>query len=154
MQSETKFVELVIVNDNSQVSHVAGNKLRYFMCLLLKDQGLVSRKTRKLSGPKANFKTQTCWIVAQFLGHSQFCFGTDSFILLFFKIIKTLILNTNITNPKQLSGPEKLSGLSRNGPQICDPRFDFSTYPDEISFAKFEKLIIVDSEPVHLSVVY
>ena len=30
MQSETKFVELVIVNDNSQVSHVAGNKLRFF----------------------------------------------------------------------------------------------------------------------------
>ena len=30
-------MELVIVNDNSQVSHVVGTKLRYFMCLLLKD---------------------------------------------------------------------------------------------------------------------
>ena len=29
-----------------------------------------------------------------------------------------------------------------------------TTYPDETSFAKFEKLIIVDSEPVHLSVIY
>ena len=134
MQSETKFVELVIVNDNSQVSHVVGNKLRCFMCLLLKDQGLVSRKTQKLFRSEGKFWIKACWIVAQFLSPqtSQFCSGTDSFIALFSKyIIKTLILNANITNTKQLSGPEKLSALSRNGPQICDPRFDFSTYPDK-----------------------
>ena len=89
MQSETKFVELVIVNDNSQVSHLAGNKLRYFMCLLLKDQGLVSRKT------------QTFYVGRQILNQnllnsctvpspqtSQFCFGTDSFIVLFSKLLK------------------------------------------------------------------
>ena len=68
--------------------------------------------------------------------------------------MKTFILNANITNTKQLSGPEKLSGLSRNGLQICDTRFDFSTYRDKILFAKFEKLYPVDSGPVHLSVVY
>ena len=39
MQSETKFVELVIVNDNSQVSHVAGNKLRFFYVLITQRPG-------------------------------------------------------------------------------------------------------------------
>ena len=41
---------------------------------------------------------------------------TESFTLLIFKIIETLILNANAANKKQLSGPEKLSGLSRNRP--------------------------------------
>ena len=92
MQSETKFVELVIVNDNSQVSHVAGSKLRYFMCLLLKDQGLVSPKTRKLFGPegKLNFKTQNLLNSCTVPGPqtSQFYFGTDSSIVLFSKLLK------------------------------------------------------------------
>ena len=33
-------------------------------------------------------------------------------------MIKTLILNANTTNTKQLSGPEKLPGLSRNRPLV------------------------------------
>ena len=33
-----------------------------------------------------------------------------------FKIIETLILNAHITNPKQLSGPQKLAGRSGNRP--------------------------------------
>ena len=56
MQSETKYVELVIVNDNSQVSHVAGNKLRFFMCLLLKARSSFLERPGNFSGPKANFK--------------------------------------------------------------------------------------------------
>ena len=34
-------------------------------------------------------------------------------------MIKTLILNANTTNTKQLSGPEKLLGLSRNRPEAA-----------------------------------
>ena len=34
-----------------------------------------------------------------------------------FKIVETLIWNVNAANTKQLSGPEKLTGLLRNRPQ-------------------------------------
>ena len=48
---------------------------------------------------------------------------TDSFFVLciILKSSLTLILAANTTNTKQLSGPEKLSGFSRNGP--VDPVF-------------------------------
>ena len=151
MQSETKFVELVIVNDNSQVSHVAGNKVQYFICLLLKDQGLVSRKTQKLFRSEGKFYIKTCWIVVQFLAHKQFCFGTDGFVALFSKLLK---LECKHNKHKTAFRAQKVIGTFEKRAQICDPRFDFSTYPDEILFAKFEKLSVVDSEPVHLSVVY
>ena len=34
-------------------------------------------------------------------------------------MFETLILNANMTNIKQVFGPEKLSGLSRNGPLVA-----------------------------------
>ena len=37
-----------------------------------------------------------------------------------FKVIETLISNAKATNTKQLSGPEKFPGLSRNGPQAFE----------------------------------
>ena len=37
-----------------------------------------------------------------------------------FKVIETLISNAKTTNTKQLSGPEKFPGLSRNGPQAFE----------------------------------
>ena len=54
-------------------------------------------------------------MVAQFLAHKTVTIAslTDSFILLLFKIIETLILNANAANTTQLSGPKKLPGLSR-----------------------------------------
>ena len=72
------------------------------------------------SGPKANFKITTFWKVAQFLSHKPVTFAslTDSFIVLFLKIIETLILNANTTSTKHLSGPEKFPGLSRNRPLV------------------------------------
>ena len=55
---------------------------------------------------------------------SQFCFLTWYFHCIIFKIIETLILNANTVYIKQLSGPEKLSGRSRNGSvgrnQLCN----------------------------------
>ena len=56
-----------------------------------------------------------------------------------FKIIDTLILNINAAITKQLSGPEKFPGLSRNRPLVkvgyswvdfWDPRFDQNTVRD------------------------
>ena len=76
----------------------------------------VSRKTRKLFGPKRNFEIKTCYIAAQFLAHKPVNFAsfTNSFIVLhILKITETLILNANT---KQLSGPEKLRRLSGNRP--------------------------------------
>ena len=54
-------------------------------------------------------------MVAQFLAHKTVNIGslTDSFILLLFKIIETLILNANAANTTRLSRPKKLPGLSR-----------------------------------------
>ena len=42
------------------------------------------------SGPKANFKIKTCWIVPQFLAHEPIKIAsfTDSFIVLFSKLLK------------------------------------------------------------------
>ena len=82
--------------------------------------GPVSRKTGNFSGPKANFKITTCWKVAQFLSHKPVTFAslTDSFIVLFLKIIETLILNANTTSTKHLSGPEKFPGLRETGPWL------------------------------------
>ena len=48
---------------------------------------------------------------------SQFCFVNWYFHCIIFKIIETLILNANTANVKQLLGPQKLLGISRNGPQ-------------------------------------
>ena len=48
-------------------------------------------------------------MVAQFLAYKPVNFAslTDSFIGIIFKITKTFILNANIRNTKQLSGPFK-----------------------------------------------
>ena len=43
-----------------------------------------------------------------------------------FKVTETLILNANTVNTKQLFGPEKLPGLSRNGPLKLVSRKFFS----------------------------
>ena len=40
--------------------------------------------------------------------------------LCYFQIFETLISNAKTTSTKQLSGPEKLPGLSRNGPQAFE----------------------------------
>ena len=70
----------------------------------------------KFSGPKANFKITTCWIVAQLLAHKQVNFASlnDGFLVLLLKIIEPLILNATTTSLKHLSRPEKFRGLSRN----------------------------------------
>ena len=47
----------------------------------------------------------------------QFCYVNWYFHCIIYKNIEILILNENTANIKQLFGPEKLSGLSRNGPQ-------------------------------------
>ena len=71
------------------------------------------------SGPKEKYEIKTCWIVAQFHAHKPFNFASFLIVSLYhFKVIETLILNANTANIKQLSGPEKLLGLSRNEPQI------------------------------------
>ena len=71
------------------------------------------------SGPKGNFAIKTCYIAAQFLAHKPVNFAsfTNSCIVVhILKITETLIWNANTTNTKQLSGPEKLPGLSGNRP--------------------------------------
>ena len=71
------------------------------------------------SGPKANFKIKTCWIIAQFLAHKPVNLVSliDSFIVLFSNRLKLWSWIHKKTNTKQLSGPEKLLGFSRNRPQ-------------------------------------
>ena len=80
----------------------------------LKGQGPVSWNARK--GPRAYFKTKTCWIVAQFLAHKPVNFAslTDSFIVSFANYWN---LNAITANINQLSGLEKFPGISRNGAQ-------------------------------------
>ena len=84
---------------------------------LLKGEGPVSPKVRKLFlSRKANFQIKTCWIVAQFLAHKpvNFAWLTDSFIVSFANYWS---LSVNTANINQLSRPEKLPGISRNGAQ-------------------------------------
>ena len=78
---------------------------------------------------KANLKIKTCWIVAQLLAHKLVNFAslTQSFIVSFSKLVQTLILNANTANIK-LFGPEKLSGRSRNRPQLCNAYLSWSIY--------------------------
>ena len=51
----------------------------------------------------------------------------ESFIVSFSKLVETLIFNANTANIK-LFGPEKLSGLSRNRPQLCNAYLNWSIY--------------------------
>ena len=84
---------------------------------LLKGEGPVSPKVRKLFlSRKANFQIKTCWIVAQFQAHKpvNFAWLTDSFIVSFANYWS---LSVNTANINQLSRPEKLPGISRNGAQ-------------------------------------
>ena len=84
------------------------------------EQGPVSWKARKLFSPKGKFWSQNLLNSSTVPSSktSQFCFVNWYFYYIIFKIIGTLILNANKTNTKQLSGPEHLSGLSRNRPQL------------------------------------
>ena len=49
-----------------------------------------SKDPENVSGPKANFRVKTCWILAQFLAHKavQIVSITDSSIVLFSKLLK------------------------------------------------------------------
>ena len=71
------------------------------------------------SGRKGNFAIKTCYIAAQFLAHKPVniaSFTKCCIVLHILKITETSILNANTTKTKQLSGPEKLPGLSGNRP--------------------------------------
>ena len=83
----------------------------------LVEWGPFLERPRNFLDSKLKVKIKTCWTVAQFLAHKPVNFAslTDSFFCFIFKIIDTLILNANMANIKQFSGPEKLPGLSRNG---------------------------------------
>ena len=55
------------------------------VCIQIKIRGPFFERPGNFSGPKANFEIQTCWIVAQLMAHKPVNFAslTDSFILLF-----------------------------------------------------------------------
>ena len=80
---------------------------------------LVSRKAyNSVSGSKANFKSKTYWIVAQFIAHKPVSCAslTDSF-----KIIETLMLSANTAYKRdhktvQVRAQKLPAGLSRNRP--------------------------------------
>ena len=59
----------------------------------------VSRKTRKLFGPKRNFEIKTCYIAAQFLAHKPVNFAslTGSFDVLISKFFETETLILNVS---------------------------------------------------------
>ena len=80
--------------------------------------GAFLERHENFSGTKANFKIKTCWIVAPLLAHKPVnCASlTDYFDSLqhFQNFWNFDILIANPTNIKQLSGSNKLPGLSRN----------------------------------------
>ena len=58
-------------------------------------------------------------MVALFLAHkrcSQFSVVNGMLRCIVFEIIETLMVNANTANIRQLSGPEKLAGLSKPSP--------------------------------------
>ena len=67
------------------------------------------------SGPKVIFKITENLLSSKTVPSSQTS-QFAQFHCIIFKIIETLISSKNTANIKQLSGPEMLSGLSRNGP--------------------------------------
>ena len=74
------------------------------------------------SGPKANFKVNTCWMVAQFLAQKPVNFAslTDSLIWFSKLMFETLILNANT---KRLSGAEELSEqFEKQAPGLEHPK--------------------------------
>ena len=84
-----------------------------------KPRGPFFERCANFSGPKGNFAIKTCYIAAQFLAHTPVnsaSFTNSCIVVHIFKIMETSILNANTTNTKQLSGPQKLPGLSGNRP--------------------------------------
>ena len=87
--------------------HPSLTRMRSRMLDLPLFRGQFLQRAENFSVPKANFKIQTCLIVAQFLAHKLVNFAslTDSFDVLVSKFfeIETLILNVNTANTKRLS---------------------------------------------------
>ena len=69
-------------------------------------------------GPKANFKIQTTWIVAQFLAHKpvNFASSTDSFIVLFCKLLKLCSWMQTQQTPNSFPGPKSYRNFRETGP--------------------------------------
>ena len=76
------------------ISNISGACLRIQdVSELMQEEGAGARFSKgpgNFSSPKANFRIQTCCIAAQFLAHKLVNFAslTDSFILLFSKVLK------------------------------------------------------------------
>ena len=104
-------------------------------CFWLGRRGPFLKRLGNFPGPKANFKVKTCWILAQFLAHKPVNFVSFS------KWCKQ-------GKHKQLSRPEKLLGLLRNGHQAW-PHFSFFKKADlsvpcfAYSLAKHDLLVFV-----------
>ena len=99
---------------------------------------LLEKPGNIFSGPKANLKIKNL-LNSMTVPSSKpvnFVLLTDSFTFHFqnFCFLEHLILNATTGNIKQLSGFEKLPGLSRNGPliscQSCCPCYFFTTSED------------------------
>ena len=71
------------------------------------------------SGPKANFKMKTCWIVAQFLAHKQVNFASliDSFIVLFSNRLKLWSWMQKQQTQNSFPGPKRCRGFRKTGPR-------------------------------------
>ena len=79
-------------------------------------RGSFLERPGNFSGPKANFKIKTCWIVAQFLAHKPVNFASliDSFTVLFSKWLK---LWSWMQTQNSFPGPKSYRGFRETGPR-------------------------------------
>ena len=71
------------------------------------------------SGPKANVKIKTCWIIAQFLAHKPVNFASliDSFIVLFSNRLKLWSWMQKQQRQNSFPGPKSYRGFRETGPK-------------------------------------
>ena len=71
------------------------------------------------SGPKANFKIKTCWIIAQFLAHKPVNFASliDSFIVLFSNRLKLWSWMQTQQTQNRFPGPKSCRDFREPGPR-------------------------------------
>ena len=72
---------------------------------------------RNVSGPKANFKSKSGCIEAQFLAHLPDDFASSrSLYLIIFKIIENLMINANTANTKHVPGSKRHRDFRETAP--------------------------------------
>ena len=98
---------------------ICGKKCGFRHIRICVDRGPFLERPGNFSVPKANFKIQTFWIVAQFLARKPVNFAsllTDSFIVLVSKFLKVWTWMQTRQTQNSFPGPKSYRNFRETGP--------------------------------------